>query len=84
MQQWFQAVYAQGLDTPIERSVHLVLRLAAGDADALSGRYLSVEDDLNALVKQVAAEPPADQRIDTDLLSTMYFWSASRVADPSS
>jgi ABC-type glycerol-3-phosphate transport system substrate-binding protein len=33
MQQWYQNLYAQGLDTPIERSVHLVLRLAAGDAD---------------------------------------------------
>jgi hypothetical protein len=58
-----QALYAEGLDTPIERSVHLVLRLAAGDADALSGRYLSVEDDLDALVKQFAAEPSADQRM---------------------
>ena len=62
-QQWFQNLYAQGLDTPIERSVHLVLRLAAGDADTLSGRYLSVEDDLDALVKQCAAEPSADQRM---------------------
>jgi hypothetical protein len=26
---WFQNLYAQGLDTPIERSVHLVLRLDA-------------------------------------------------------
>ena len=34
-----------------------------GDADALSGRDLSVEDDLNALVKQVAAEPSAEQRM---------------------
>jgi hypothetical protein len=43
--------------------VHLVLRLGAGDADTLSGRYLSVEDDLEALVKQCAAEPSADQRM---------------------
>jgi NAD(P)-dependent dehydrogenase (short-subunit alcohol dehydrogenase family) len=60
---WYQALYAEGRDTPIERSVQLVLRLAAGDADALSGRYLSVEDDLAALVKQFAAEPSADQRM---------------------
>jgi hypothetical protein len=40
-----------------------VLRLAAGDADVLSGRYLSVEDDLDALVKQFAAEPPTDKRM---------------------
>jgi len=63
LQQWFQAVYAQGLDTPIERPVHLVLRLAAGDADALSGRYISVEDDLDALVKQCAVEPSGDERM---------------------
>ena len=44
-----------------ERSVHLVLRLAAGDADALSGLYITVEDDLDALVKQFGA--PADQRL---------------------
>ena len=45
----------------IERSVHLVLRLAGGDADALSGRYITVEDDLDALVKQFGA--PADQSL---------------------
>jgi NAD(P)-dependent dehydrogenase (short-subunit alcohol dehydrogenase family) len=63
LQQWFQNLYAEGLDTPIERSVRLVLRLAAGDADTLSGRYLSVEDDLDALIKQCAAEPSADRRM---------------------
>ena len=63
LQQWFQNLYAQGLDTPVERPVHLVLRLAAGDADTLSGRYISVEDDLDALVKQCAVEPSADERM---------------------
>lgn len=63
MQQWFQALYAEKRDTPIERSVELVLRLAAGDADTLSGRYVSVEDDLDALIKQFAAERPAEQRM---------------------
>ena len=48
---------------PIERSVHLVLRLAAGDADALSGRCLSVENDLDALVKQFADGSFAEQRL---------------------
>ena len=62
VKQWYQALYAEGRDTPIDRSVELVLRLAGGDADALSGRYLSVDDDLDALVKQFAAEPSADQR----------------------
>jgi NAD(P)-dependent dehydrogenase (short-subunit alcohol dehydrogenase family) len=63
IQQWVQNLYARGLDTPIERSVHLVLRLAAGDADTLSGRYNSVEDDLDALVKECAVESSADQRM---------------------
>jgi len=63
LQQWFQNLYAQGLDTPIERPVHLVLRLAAGEADALSGRYISVEDDLDALVKECAGESAADERM---------------------
>ena len=62
VRQWFQTLYAERRDTPIERPVHLVLRLAAGDADVLSGRYLSVEDDLNALVKQ-SADEPSDQRM---------------------
>ena len=37
--------------------------LPPGDADVLSGRYLSVDDDLDALVKQSADEPSADQRM---------------------
>ena len=63
VQQRFGTVYAQELDTPVERPVHLVLRLAAGDADALSGRYISVEDDLDALLKECSADPSADQRL---------------------
>jgi len=50
IQQWFQALYAGGLDRPIDRSVQLLRRLAAGNGDRLSGRYISVENDLDALV----------------------------------
>ena len=63
VQQRFRTVFAQGLDTPIERPVHLMLRLAAGDADALSGRYISVEDDVDALLKECSADQSADQRL---------------------
>jgi hypothetical protein len=63
IQQWFRTLFAEGGDMPIKRSVHLVLRLAAGDADALSGRCLSAEDDLDALVKQFAAGSSAEQRL---------------------
>jgi NAD(P)-dependent dehydrogenase (short-subunit alcohol dehydrogenase family) len=63
VQEWFRNLYAENRDTPIERSVQLVMRLAAGDADVLAGRYVSVEDDLDALVRQFTGEPSADQRM---------------------
>jgi hypothetical protein len=64
VQQWFQGLFAEGRDTPIERSVHTVLRLAAGDADALSGRYLSVEDDFDTLADQLPpSHPPTMLRV---------------------
>ena len=33
-----------------EQAVDLIIRLAAGDADGLSGRHLSVHDDLDAIL----------------------------------
>jgi NAD(P)-dependent dehydrogenase (short-subunit alcohol dehydrogenase family) len=58
---WFEQLFAEGGDTPIERPVQLVLALAAGRADALSGCFLSVDDDLDALVAQ-ADEIQREQR----------------------
>jgi NAD(P)-dependent dehydrogenase (short-subunit alcohol dehydrogenase family) len=52
VQQWFQQLYRDGTDTPIERSVELLLMLASGKADALSGRFIDVDDDLDALLRQ--------------------------------
>jgi NAD(P)-dependent dehydrogenase (short-subunit alcohol dehydrogenase family) len=52
VQQWFRQLYAEGRDTPIERPVGLVLALASGRADALSGCFLDVRDDLDTLVSQ--------------------------------
>jgi NAD(P)-dependent dehydrogenase (short-subunit alcohol dehydrogenase family) len=62
IQQWFQKLYAEHQDTPIEQAVELVLRLAAGDADVLSGWYLSVNDDIDALVQQYTTAPRTEQR----------------------
>jgi NAD(P)-dependent dehydrogenase (short-subunit alcohol dehydrogenase family) len=62
IQQWFRELYAEGQDTPIERAVALVMHLAAGDADVLSGCYLSIDDDIDALVQQFATQPRTDQR----------------------
>jgi NAD(P)-dependent dehydrogenase (short-subunit alcohol dehydrogenase family) len=55
IQRWasgYQKLYAEGRDDPIERSVCLVLFLASGRADALSGRYVSGEDDVADLVRR--------------------------------
>ena len=45
-------LFAEGQDTPIERAVQLILTLASGKADALSGCFLSVDDDLDVLLAQ--------------------------------
>ena len=55
VQQWFQQLFAEGGDTPMEQAVAFVLAVASGRADALSGCYLSVDDDLDALVGQAEA-----------------------------
>jgi len=52
VQQWFQQLYREGGDTPIQRSVELLLYLASGKADALSGCFIDVDDDLDALLHQ--------------------------------
>jgi NAD(P)-dependent dehydrogenase (short-subunit alcohol dehydrogenase family) len=50
MQQDWRQRFAESMDTPIERSVTLVLQLAAGQADALSGLYINAEDNLTDLL----------------------------------
>jgi NAD(P)-dependent dehydrogenase (short-subunit alcohol dehydrogenase family) len=62
IQQWFRTLYAEGKDHPIEQSVRLVMQIAAGEADSLSGCYLSVDDDIAALARHYVDEPIPDQR----------------------
>jgi NAD(P)-dependent dehydrogenase (short-subunit alcohol dehydrogenase family) len=51
---WFAEIFTQKLDVPMERPVRLVVELASGRADALSGRYVTVFDDLDELLLRVA------------------------------
>lgn len=46
VRQWFE----DGVDVPPTRAAELARRLALGEADALSGCFISVHDDLSALV----------------------------------
>jgi NAD(P)-dependent dehydrogenase (short-subunit alcohol dehydrogenase family) len=47
---WYRGTFDEGNDASPEESAALVARLAAGDADALTGRLVSRADDLDALV----------------------------------
>ena len=50
---WFKRIFDEGLDVPEERPARLVLELASGRADSLSGRFLSISDDLNSLLRNI-------------------------------
>lgn len=60
IQQRFAQHHEAGSYAPLEQSVALVLFLASGQADALSGRFLSIEDDVNELVRRSAEVEQAD------------------------
>jgi NAD(P)-dependent dehydrogenase (short-subunit alcohol dehydrogenase family) len=49
---WFGAIFDEGRDVPPERPADLVLSLATGKADALSGRYISIADDLDRMIAE--------------------------------
>ncbi len=46
---WFRRIFDEGHTVPPERPASLVLELASGRADALSGRFVSIYDDLDQL-----------------------------------
>jgi NAD(P)-dependent dehydrogenase (short-subunit alcohol dehydrogenase family) len=50
---WFHEQVTAGRDVPPERSAQLVVELASGRADRLSGRYIDVDDDLASLLQRV-------------------------------
>jgi len=47
---WLRKEVAEGRAVPPERAAELILFLASGRADALSGRYLTVDDDVAAMI----------------------------------
>ena len=49
---WVRGQVEQGLAVEPERACDLVVRLASGEADGLSGRYITMDDDLDELVAQ--------------------------------
>ena len=53
IRRWALTELDEGRGARPEQAVDLILRLAAGDADSLSGRHLSVHDDLDALLSRI-------------------------------
>jgi NAD(P)-dependent dehydrogenase (short-subunit alcohol dehydrogenase family) len=51
---WFKQIFEQNIDVPAERPAQLVLALASGRADALSGRFMSIREDLDAMLKDAS------------------------------
>jgi len=47
---WFRQIFDQHIDVPPERAAQLIVELASGRADALSGRTVSIYDDLDMLI----------------------------------
>src|SRR5581483_12138505 len=47
---WFSRIFDEGLDLPAERPAELVVELASGKADVLTGLYLTPFDDLDAMI----------------------------------
>ena len=50
---WIREQLASGRDAEPHRAAQLLVRIAAGDADALSGRHLTVDDDLDELLSRI-------------------------------
>jgi NAD(P)-dependent dehydrogenase (short-subunit alcohol dehydrogenase family) len=46
---WFRDIFEQGRDVPPDHAARLVTLLASGRADALSGRFLTIYDDVLGL-----------------------------------
>ena len=50
---WFRKLFDRGRDVPPEKAAQLVVQLASGRADALSGRFIDVSDDLAELLERL-------------------------------
>jgi NAD(P)-dependent dehydrogenase (short-subunit alcohol dehydrogenase family) len=48
---WFERQLAEGHTVSVEEAAAFLADVASGRADALSGRYVAIEDDLDALVE---------------------------------
>ena len=57
---WLGEVFKQGEDVPPVRAADLVILLASGRADALSGRFFTIKDDVVGLVERAGDQGLGD------------------------
>jgi len=60
---WFRAIFDEGRDVGPERAADLIVALALGKADSLSGRYVTVADDLDRLIEESSAIAAGEFRV---------------------
>jgi hypothetical protein len=53
-------LFDQGRDVPTEKAAHMVVQVASGRADALSGRFFGTSDGLERLLEQLEEIKRAD------------------------
>jgi NAD(P)-dependent dehydrogenase (short-subunit alcohol dehydrogenase family) len=49
---WFEREIAEGRSVSVEQAADFLYEVASGRADLLSGRYIAIEDDLDALIER--------------------------------
>jgi NAD(P)-dependent dehydrogenase (short-subunit alcohol dehydrogenase family) len=57
---WFGEIFKRGEDVSPDRAANLLVLLASGRADALSGRFLTINDDVMGLVERSGDEGLGD------------------------
>jgi NAD(P)-dependent dehydrogenase (short-subunit alcohol dehydrogenase family) len=57
---WFRKLFDQGRDVPAETAAQLVVQVASGRADALSGRFFGIADELEKLLGRLEEIKRAD------------------------
>lgn len=53
--EWCKAQVAAGLATPVETAVAALMHLVSGGYASLSGRYISVDDDVDAMTRHIGS-----------------------------
>jgi len=62
MAPWFKKIFDEHRDVPPDRAARRIVELASGKADALSGAFLYVRDNLDELIERADTTPQADFR----------------------